>query len=83
MVLLSSIADRFPFPNGYLLREPTEVKVHPRECQMDYQQFDEEFQNFLYDNSHHVKKKHKEILQKLRLETEHNKNLTIEIGGCL
>jgi len=50
---------------------------------MDYQQFDEEFQNFLYDNSHHVKKKHKEILQKLRLEAEHNKNLTIEVGGCL
>ena len=44
---------------------------------------DEEFQNFLYDNSHHVKNKHKEILQKLRLEAEHNKNLTVELGGCL
>jgi predicted small lipoprotein YifL len=44
---------------------------------------DKEFQNFLYDNSHHVKNKHKEILQKLRLEAKHNKNLTIEVGGCL
>ncbi len=42
---------------------------------------DEEFQNFLDINSHHIKSKNKEILQKLRLEARYNQNLVIEIGG--